>query len=119
MLYRPVGRGELELIRQSGFRAFPPRLPGQPIFHPVVTREYAVEMARDWNAKDRASGYSGFVTRFSVDSAFLSRYSPHQVRDSIHKEYWIPAQELEAFNQNIRGPIEVIAEYHGVPDGAA
>jgi hypothetical protein len=97
VLYRPVGRGELDLIRQSGFRAFPPRLPGQPIFYPVVTREYAVQMARDWNAKDRASGYSGFVTRFSVDSEFLSKYSLHQVGNSIHKEYWIPARDLDAF----------------------
>lgn len=62
--------------------------------HPVLTREYAVQMARDWNAKDRASGYSGFVTRFSVDSEFLARYSAHQVGNSIHREYWIPAQEL-------------------------
>jgi hypothetical protein len=27
------------------------------------------------------------------------------------KEYWIPAGELEEFNQNILGPIEVIAEF--------
>jgi hypothetical protein len=35
-LYRPVGKKELELIRASGFRAFPPRLPGQPFFYPVL-----------------------------------------------------------------------------------
>ena len=31
-LYRPVGRKELELIRASGFRSFPPCLPSQPFF---------------------------------------------------------------------------------------
>lgn len=78
-LYRPVGRQELDLIQRSGFREFPPRLPGQPIFYPVLTREYAEQISRDWNAKDKTAGYSGFVTRFEVDSEFLSRYEPHQV----------------------------------------
>ncbi len=41
-LYRPVGPEERELIRQSGFTAFPPRLPDQPIFYPVLTEDYAV-----------------------------------------------------------------------------
>ena len=31
-LYRPVGQAEFELIRVSGFKKFPPRLPHQPIF---------------------------------------------------------------------------------------
>jgi hypothetical protein len=46
-LWRPVGPTELELIRRSGMRAFPPRLPEQPIFYPVLTEEYAVKIARD------------------------------------------------------------------------
>ena len=32
LLFRPVGPKELDLIRASGFRAFPPRLPEQTIF---------------------------------------------------------------------------------------
>jgi hypothetical protein len=69
MLYRPVGPKELALIRDSGFRAFPPRLPEQPIFYPVLTEEYATKIARDWNVK--TSG-SGCVTRFSVRRSFLN-----------------------------------------------
>ena len=118
VLYRSVGQSELELIRESGFREFPPRLPWQRIFNPVLTREYAEQLASDWNVKDKAGGYSGFVTRFEVDAAFLSRYQPHQVGNSIHREYWVPAAELADFNLHIRGRIEVIAEYHGIPDGA-
>jgi hypothetical protein len=34
-LYRPVGPEELALLRESGFCAFPPRLPEHPIFYPV------------------------------------------------------------------------------------
>jgi hypothetical protein len=48
-LWRPVGPTELELIRESGMRRFPPRLPDQPIFYPVLSEEYAVKIARDWN----------------------------------------------------------------------
>ncbi len=40
-LYRPVGTKELELVIRSGNKAFPPRLPEQPIFYPVLNEEYA------------------------------------------------------------------------------
>jgi hypothetical protein len=108
ILYRPVGPKELALIKESGFRAFPPRLPEQPIFYPVLNEEYARQIARDWNVP--ASG-AGYVTRFAVKTEFLAKYPPQQVGASIHQELWIPAQELPAMNQNIVGPIEVIAEY--------
>lgn len=119
VLYRPVGRDELESIRKSDFRAFPPPPAGQPMFKPVLTREYATQVARDWSAKEKTRGYSGFITRFHVDSAFLSRYAAHQVGNSIHREYWIPAKDIDEFNRHIRGIIELIAEYHGVPDDVA
>jgi len=41
VLFRPTGETELALIRDSGWRAFPPRLPEQPIFYPVLDEEYA------------------------------------------------------------------------------
>jgi len=104
-LYRPVGRRELELIRASGFRVFPPRLPAQPFFYPVLSEEYAVQIARDRNTKDEASGYEGHVLKFSVLTAFLNRYEVHVVGSSIHREYWIPAADLEETNRNIDGAI--------------
>jgi len=110
-LYRPVGAVELALIQQSGFKRFPPRLPEQPIFYPVLNEEYATQIARDWNAKNSSSG-SGYVTRFQVNASFLSTYDVHTVGSAIHKEYWIPAEHLPQFNENIVGDIEVIAEYH-------
>jgi hypothetical protein len=111
ILYRPVGRKELELIRTSGFRTFPPRLPHQPFFYPVLTKEYAVQIARDWNTKDELSGYEGYVLKFCVRSEFLSRYDVRVVGSSQHKEYWIPAADLEELNRNIDGKIEVICEF--------
>jgi hypothetical protein len=113
-LYRPVGRKELELIERSGFREFPPRLPEQPIFYPVLSREYAEQIAREWNTKDASGGYAGFVTQFEVNTAYLARFAPKQVGGAAHLEYWVPAEDLAEFNRNIRGIITVIAEFHGI-----
>lgn len=107
-LWRPVGPEELALIRQPGMRAFPPRLPDQPIFYPVTTEEYAIKIARDWNVP--ASG-SGFVTKFSVRKDFLARYRVEDAGGSAHREYWIPAEDLPSFNGVIVGEIEVVAEF--------
>lgn len=107
-LFRPVGPKELELIAASGWREFPPRLPGQPIFYPVLNEEYATQIARDWNVPESGCG---FVTRFSVDAEYASRYPIETVGASIHQELWVPAEELAEFNQNIIGLIEVVAEF--------
>ena len=111
VLYRPVGARELELIRESGYREFPPRLPHQPIFYPVLNEEYATKIARDWNTKDAVSGYAGFVTRFRVAAAFLEPYDVQVVGGSMCQEYWIPAEDLDDFNHHIVGNIDVIAEF--------
>src|SRR6516225_5784987 len=111
-LFRPVGPKELALIAASGYREFPPRLPDQPIFYPVMNEEYARQIARDWNVK--ASG-AGYVTRFEVESDFLDRHPEQVVGGSIHRELWIPAEELKEFNRHIVGVIEVIARARAEP----
>ena len=116
LLFRPIGLKELELIRESSYTAFPPRLPEQPIFYPVLSEEYATKIARDWNVKYNADG-CGFVTRFRVRSIFLERYDVQTVGGAECQEYWIPAEELPEFNQNIIGKIEVIAEYRRETEG--
>jgi hypothetical protein len=108
-LFRPVGPKELELIEKTGFREFPPRLPDQPIFYPVLNEEYATQIARDWNVK--ASG-AGYVTRFQVAADFVERYPEQVVGGSIHRELWIPAEDLAEMNRRIVGLIEVISEFH-------
>lgn len=111
-LYRPVGEGELGLIRANGWKSFPPRLPEQPIFYPVLTEDYATQIARDWNTKDERSGFAGYVLRFRLRAEFLSKYDVHTAGSSQHREYWIPAAELPEFNENIVGTIEVVSEFH-------
>jgi hypothetical protein len=114
-LYRPVGQGELNLIAESEFRAFPPRLPEQPIFYPVLTREYAEQIARDWNTRDQQSGYSGYVLEFEVDSKYLEQFQIQKVGGKSHLEYWIPAEELQEFNRHIVGVIRTVAAFQA-PD---
>lgn len=112
-LYRPTGLQELELVAASGFRRWPPRLLGQPIFYPVLNFQYAEEIARDWNAK-RNTPPVGFVTAFEVRSEVATRYEIQVVGvEGRHQELWIPAEELEAFNDAIVGQIRVLAHYAG------
>ncbi len=107
-LYRPTGPEEIELVRASGFRRWPPRLPDQPIFYPVTNEAYAAQIARDWNVP--ASGY-GCVTRFRVRSDVMRRYAVRQVGGAEHTEWWIPAEDLETLNDAIVGVIEIIGEF--------
>ena len=107
-LYRPTGPEELKLVEKSGFRAWPPRLPEQPIFYPVTNEQYAAEIAERWNVKDSKAG---FVTKFEVRRAFMDRYVIEQVGASHHTEWWVPAEDLEELNANIVGKVEVIRSF--------
>ena len=109
-LYRPVGERELALIRDGGWHTFPPRLPEQPIFYPVLNIEYATKIARDWNTRD---GGTGYVLRFEVESEYLSQFPVQIVGTRVHREYWIPAEELNEFNRHIIGLIEIVSELSG------
>lgn len=111
-LFRPVGMVELNLIKDTGYTAYPPRLPHQPIFYPVLTFEYAEQIAIRWNTKDEKAGYMGAVTRFEVEADYVSQFEVHRVGAMIHRELWVPAEELENFNRHIVGKIEVVAAYY-------
>ncbi len=113
LLYRPVGLFELLLIRASNYTIFPPRLPAQPLFYPVLSFEYAEQIARDWNTRDEKSGYMGAVTRFKMPGGYLEQFPEQIVGGLIHRELWIPAEELDNFNRQIIGIIEVVAAYYG------
>lgn len=108
MLWRPTGEAELALVRASGWRAWPPRLPDQPIFYPVLNEDYAAKIAREWNVPREGVGH---VTRFSVRRSFLARYQVQQVGGRSILEYWIPAEDLDELNENIVGLIELMATF--------
>ncbi|WP_422376274.1 ADP-ribosylation/crystallin J1 [Roseibium sp.] len=108
-LFRPVGPEELKLIEDSGWKAFPPRLPEQPIFYPVTNEAYAAQIARDWNTKHGSR--QGYVTRFDVEADYVSRFDRKIVGGRQHEELWVPAGELEEFNTRIVGPITVTQRF--------
>lgn len=108
IMFRPVGPAELELVRASGFTRWPPRLPDQPIFYPVTNEQYANEISQRWNLRDVGAGY---VTRFRVRKEFADRYPIERVGASHHTEWWIPAEDLDALNDAIVGPIELVGEF--------
>lgn len=107
-LFRPVGPAELKLIEASGWREFPPRLPEQPVFYPVLNAGYARQIARDWNVRESGSG---FVTQFDVQEDYVARFEVQVVGGSVHEELWVPADELANFNRHIVGKISVIESF--------
>jgi len=110
-LFRPTGLHELLLVLQSELAAWPPRLPEQPIFYPVLNLGYAVQIARDWNTKSEAR--VGYVTRFEIDDAYASRFERRVVGGRQHEEIWVPAHQLDELNRHLHGPIRVVDAFFG------
>jgi hypothetical protein len=79
----------------------------------VANEEYATQIAREWNTRDEASGWIGHVFRFRVRSEFLRDYPVRTVGSALHQEYWIPADQVDLFNDQIDGLIEPIACFRG------
>lgn len=48
---------------------------------------------------------------FAVLKSFLDAYEVREAGGRAHREYWIPAEAMAAFNAAIVGPIEVVAEF--------
>jgi hypothetical protein len=111
ILYRPVGLEELLLVFRSGMRSFPPRLPEQPIFYPVLNQQYAEEIARDWNAP--SGSMAGYVTEFEVDEPHGRSFEVRTAGARRHQELWVPAESLDEFNTQIRGQIRLVAAFFG------
>ena len=111
VLYRPIGEKELQLIKALDWKSFPPRLSWQPIFYPVLNRQYAEEIAMKWNTKDKGSGFVGYVTKFCIKVDGIKDYKVKIVGGAEHKELWVPSEKLQEFNRHIVGSIEVIGEF--------
>lgn len=77
----------------------------------MVTEEYAVRIAREWNTRDPNSGFVGYVLRFEVRKQYLDQFEPQEVGGRECREYWIPAERLSEFNNNLVGPIRILHEF--------
>ncbi len=113
ILYRPVGQLELNLIKGSGYKSFPPRLYWQPIFYPVLDFDYACSIANEWNTNDDANGNVGYVTQFEIPISYFKLFAVQNVGSRNHNELWVPAEELKTFNTNIVGEIKIIKAFYG------
>jgi hypothetical protein len=95
LLYRPVNQQELDLIAASGWREFPPRLPEQPIFYPVLNEQYAAQIARDWNVPYYGVGY---VLRFALDADYAATFEVQNVGNHEQgKSRWYPSSRPSNF----------------------
>ena len=78
-----------------------------------MNQAYAEQIAFEWNTKDEFSGYAGYVTAFSLPETYLSQFPVQNVGGDIHNELWVPAEQLEEFNNNIEGVISVVKSFYG------
>ncbi len=108
-LYRPINDKELELIVALEYEGFPPRLPEQPFFYPVMNEAYATQITRDWNVPAYGIGY---VVKFDVDADYLEQFDVQNVGGPIHNELWVPAEQMEEFNRHILGKTEIVSEFN-------
>ena len=105
-LYRPINLEELILIEESFWKRIPIRLGGwQPILYVVSNLEYAEEILTKWYIP---SGIDGYIICCEVNSEFLSKYNVENADGKIHNEYWIPADDVDEFNNNLIGYIQVL-----------
>lgn len=110
MLYRPVNQAELDLIKALDWKGFPPRLPEQPIFYPVMNEAYAEKITREWNVPAYGIGH---VVQFTVREDFIRQYEVQTVGLDWFTELWIPAADLAEMNANIVGRITLISTFSG------
>ena len=111
ILWRPVGMRELALVFDAGMRAFPSRLPEQPIFYPVLVEAYADQIASTWNTAE--DPFAGYVVEMEISDDYASRFAPQTVGSSMHRELWVPAEELEDFNGQLTKPLSVRRAFFG------
>jgi hypothetical protein len=112
-LYRPTGANELALIIDSGMKRFPLRLFWQPIFYPVLNFQYAAEIAERWNMGNPDSDGVGFVTEFEIPDEYFQKFPIQTVGLYHHQELWVPAEELDEFNDKIVNGIRVTKSFVG------
>lgn len=90
-------------MEASGWREWPPRLPGQPIFYPVLSEEYTAKIARGWNVPRCGAGY---VTGFQVLRSLPARLERQHCRHN-RGDCGVPLIALRADEGKMRthGPL--------------
>ncbi|HEX8350681.1 MAG TPA: hypothetical protein VF598_12025 [Hymenobacter sp.] len=108
LLCRLINQQELDVIAASGWLAFPPCLPEQPIFFFALGPDYATQLAHD---EDRPHDGVGYVVRFAVDADYVAQFPVQYATDRQQEGLWVPAEELTELNNHIFGQIEVVGVF--------
>ncbi|MEN8671348.1 MULTISPECIES: hypothetical protein [unclassified Ketobacter] len=104
-LFRPVGPGQLQAVLECDCRRFPARRPNQKFFYPLLHECFARRIAWQWHVLRSGVGY---ITAFEVITDYLQTLPVFTLGGPEHREYRIPAAQLEAFNDQIVGRIHVV-----------
>jgi len=107
-LYKSLSPQQLVQVENSGWRRFAADGSKQRVFYPKVYLSYAEQIARQWDA---VQFERGFVVSFKICAEVLHRYEIQTVAYEEHLEYRVPIAELEFFNQQIMGKIELVSSF--------
>ncbi len=110
-LFKSLSPAQVAAVAESGWRQIFPQEPEQTHFYPKVYVEYAEQIARRWDVPQYGGGY---VVRFTMRGDFMRRYATQTVAFEEYREYIIPIAELDFFNRNIQGRIDVVSAFSGV-----
>jgi hypothetical protein len=111
ILWRPVGLHEMVLVFEAGMRGFPPRLPEQSIFYPVLVEEYADQIASTWDTREEP--FAGYVLEMEISDTYGAGFTTRTVGNNIHRELWVPSEELTEFNNQLTRPISARRAFFG------
>src|SRR5207247_235291 len=110
ILWRPVELHEMAKVFEAGMKGFPPRLPEQSIFYPVLVQEYADQTAATWNTKEEP--FVGYVIEMEILDEYGARFSHKQsVQLSIVSCGCL--RRNSQFNNQLTKPVSVRRAYFG------
>jgi hypothetical protein len=79
----------------------------------VLNFKYAAEIAEQWNMGDIESDGAGFVTAFEIPVEYFEKFQVQTVGLTHHQELWVPAEQLDEFNDMIMDGIRVEKAFVG------
>ncbi len=64
-----------------------------------------VAAVKPWNTKEEP--FVGYVIEMEILDEYGARFTPQTVGSAIHRELWVPSEELAEFNNQLTKPVSV------------
>jgi hypothetical protein len=106
-----VGEEELQLIAASNFAALALQGAGPAIFYALRSVRNCREFQEFLDTVSQEQG--GYFIRCEASKGFMAGYERALANRKDHVEYRVPAADIEAFNRNLVGKINVVAKASG------